>query len=144
MKTYLDSTVLVSLLHAQSRFKAAADAAVTDANGRAFTSTHALVETYRALTTLRLPIPPRAARQLVAGLEQAIRIVAIPRTVYTAALTEVSRQGLAGPIVYDAVHCLAARAGKARRIVTRNASHFRLFSRSIEVVELTELENGTA
>ena len=68
MKTYLDSTVLVSLLYAQSRYKAAADAALAAAKGDAFTSTHALVETYRTLTTLKLPIPPRAARQLVAGM----------------------------------------------------------------------------
>ena len=138
MKTYLDSTVLVSLLYAQSRFKAAADAALAEASGQAFTSTHALVETYRTLTTLRLPIPPRAAHQLIAGLQPRIRVKEISRSIYSAALSEVARQGLAGPIVYDALHCLAARAGKAQRIVTRNAGHFRLFSRALEVVELTE------
>ena len=140
MKTYLDSTVLVSLLYAQSRFKAAADAALAEAAGDAFTSTHALVETYRTLTTLKLAIPPRAARQLVAGLEPTMRITAISRHVYSDALAEVARQGLAGSIIYDAVHCLAARAGKARRIVTRNASHFRLFSGPVEVLELQESE----
>ena len=82
MKTYLDSTVLVSLLHAHSRFKSAADAALADASGHAFTSTHALVETYRTLTTLRLPIPPRAARQLVVGLETVVRVTQISRSVY--------------------------------------------------------------
>ena len=138
MKTYLDSTVLVSLLYARSRFKAAADAALAAAAGHAFTSTHALVETYRTLTTLKLPIPPRAARQLVVGLTPVVRIAEISRGVYAAALAEVARQGLAGPIVYDAVHCLAARAGKAKRVVTRNASHFRLFSGRMEVLELTE------
>lgn len=138
MKTYLDSTVLVSLLSAQSRFKAAADAALAEASGQAFTSTHALVETYRTLTTLQLPIPPRAAYQLVAGLQPRIRVRAISRAVYAAALSEVARQGLAGPIVYDALHCLVARAARAQRVVTRNASHFRLFSRAMEVVELTE------
>jgi predicted nucleic acid-binding protein len=138
MKTYLDSAVLVSLLYAQSRYKAAADAALADASGRAFTSAHALVETYRTLTTLKLPIPPRAAHQLVAGLESKIRVEEISRTVYFAALSEVARQGLARSIVYDALHCLAARAGKARRIVTRNTSHLRLFSRAMDVVELAE------
>jgi predicted nucleic acid-binding protein len=138
MKTYLDSTVLVSLLYAQSRFKAAADAALAEAAGRAFTSTHAVVETYRTLTTLRLPIPPRAARQLVAGLAPTIRAMDIPLSVYTAALAAVARQGLAGPIVYDAVHCLAARKGKAQRVVTRNPSHFQLFAGTMEVVELTD------
>ena len=138
MKTYLDSTVLVSLLCTQSRFKAAADVALAEAAGQAFTSTHALAETYRTLTTLKLPIPPRAARQLVVGLEPAVRIMEIPRSVYAAALTEVARQGLAGPIIYDALHCLAARAGKAKRVVTRNASHFLLFARAMEVLELRE------
>jgi hypothetical protein len=68
--------------------------------------------------------------------------VAISRPVYTAVLTEVARQGLAGPIVYDALHCLAARAGKAKRVVTRNPDHFRLFARGMEVLELTD--QGTA
>jgi predicted nucleic acid-binding protein len=138
MKTYLDSTVLVSLLYAQSRFKAAADAALAAASGQAFTSTHALVETYRTLTTLTLPIPPRAARQLVVGLAPAIRIVEIPRPVYATALSAVARQGLAGPIIYDALHGLVARAGKAKRVVTRNPRHFQLFSGTMEVLELTE------
>ena len=143
MKTYLDSTVLVSLLYAQSRFKAAADAALAAAAGHVFTSTHALVETYRTLTTLKLPIPPRAARQLVAGLEPAVRIIEISRPVYTAALAQVARQGLAGAIVYDALHCQAARAGKAKRVVTRNAAHFRLFAGAMDVIELTEQLHGT-
>ena len=72
----------------------------------------------------------------------AIRIVEISRPVYAAALAEVAKQGLAGPIIYDAVHCLAARAGKAKRVVTRNPSHFRLFSGVMEVLELTEQETG--
>jgi predicted nucleic acid-binding protein len=143
MKTYLDSTVLVSLLYAQSRFKAAADAALAAAAGHAFTSTHALVEAYRTLTTLALPIPPRAAHRLVAGMESAIRIIAISQSVYTAALAAVARQGLAGAIVSDALHCQAARAGKAKRVVTRNASHFRLFAGPMEVLELTEQPIGT-
>jgi predicted nucleic acid-binding protein len=142
MKTYLDSTVLVSLLYAQSRYKAAADAALAAAAGQAFTSTHALAETYRTLTTLKLPVPPRAARQLVVGLTVAVRIVEISRPAYTAALAEVAKQGLAGPIIYDAVHCLAARAGKAKRIVTRNPTHFRLFAGRMEVVDLTEQRTG--
>jgi len=140
MKTYLDSTVLVSLLYAQSRFKAAADAALAAAGGEAFTSTHALVETYRTLTTLKLPVPPRAARELVAGREPTLRITAISRQVYSDALAEAARQGLAGSIIYDAVHCLAARAGKAKRIVTRNASHFRLFAGAVEIIELKEAD----
>ncbi len=142
MRTYLDSTVLVSLLYAQSRFNKAAETVLAEAAGQAFTSTHALAETYRTLTTLKLPIPPRAARQLVAGLEAAVRITEISRPVYFAALTEVARQGLAGAIVYDAVHCLAARAGKAKRVVTRNASHFRLFCGAMEVIDLMEQANG--
>ena len=80
MKTFFDSSVLVSLLCAHSKFKAAADAAPA----------------------------------------------------------EVSRQGLAGAIVYDAVHCFAARKEGAARIVTRNGPHFRLFSGTLEVVELAD------
>ncbi len=138
MKTYFDSSVLVSLLCAHSKFKAAADAALVDAAGEAFTSTHALVETYRTLTTLQNPIPPNAAFKMVDGLKSNLRLVDLPLSVYHSALAEVSRQGLAGAIVYDAVHCFAARKGGAVRIVTRNAPHFRLFSGTLEVVELAD------
>jgi predicted nucleic acid-binding protein len=138
VKTYLDSSVLVSLLYEQSRFKQAADAALAEAKGGAFTSTHALAETYRTLTTLKFPIPPRAARELIAGLEPVVSVVEISRVAYDEALAETARQGLAGAIVYDALHCHAARAGRAKRIVTRNPNHFQLFASSIELVELTE------
>ncbi len=117
MRTYLDSSVLVSLLYAQSRFKEAAEAVLADAAGQAFTSTHALAEAYRTLTTLKLPIPPRAARQLVAGLEAAVRITEISRPVYFAALAEVAKQGLAGacrPLLGR-----PSRQGQARRHAER-------------------------
>ena len=137
MKTYLDSSVLVSLLCAHFKFKAAADAALLDAAGKAFTSTHALAETYRTITTLQHPIPPAAAFKLVNSLKSNLQVVDLSLAVYLAALAEVARQGLAGAIVYDAIHGFAARAGGATRIVTRNAPHFRLFSGTLEVVELT-------
>lgn len=136
MKTYFDSSVLVSLLCVHSKYKPAADAALLAAAGKGFTATHALAETYRTLTTLQLPVPPAAASKLVSGLKGKIAVMDLPLAVYQAALAEVSRQGLAGAIVYDAVHCFAARAGRAERIITRNAPHFRLFSGSIKVVEL--------
>lgn len=138
MKIYFDSTVLVSLLFTQSRFKAAADAALAAAKGGAITSTHALAEVYRTLTTLKFPIPPRAARELVKGMEPVIGIVESFRTHYDEALADVSRQGLAGAIVYDALHCHTARSAGAKRIVTRNLDHFRLFAGPVELVELKE------
>jgi len=136
MKTYFDSNVLVSLLNARSPYKPQADAALAEARGTAFTSAHALAETYRTLTTLALPIPPRQARQMVKGLGGIMEVVEISRPVYDAALADVAKQGLAGAIIYDALHCHAARAGKAKQIVTRNASHIRLFAGEMDVREI--------
>ena len=138
MKTYFDSTVLVSLLNANSDFHAAAQASVVTAGKEAFTSSHALAEVYRTLTTMKLPVPPRAAVELLADLGKRMRVVDLPLAIYRAALADVARQGLAGAILYDAIHCHAARAGNAAVIVTRNASHFRFFAGTIEVREISK------
>lgn len=137
MKTYFDSTVLVSLLNAHSLFHTAAKASVLGAGQGAFTSSHALAEVYRTLTTMKLAVPPRAAAQLLADLGKRMRVVDLPRAIYRSALADVARQGLAGAIIYDAIHCHAALAGKAEVIVTRNASHFRLFAGTTQVREIT-------
>lgn len=138
MKTYLDSTVLVSLLCEHSKFKAAADTALTEARakGSVFTSTHGHAETYRTLTTLQNPIPPRQARELLEKLDEVLETAELPLAVYHAAIAECARQGLAGAIVYDALHCFAAREGQADQIITRNPTHFELFKGSARVVEL--------
>ena len=134
--TFLDTSILVGALLEKHPEHAACLEALEGTAGP-FTDAHALAETYRTLTTLHHPIPPAAAAKLVVGLQSTLRVVDLPRAVYHAALAEVARQGLAGAIVYDAVHCFAARAGNAGRIVTRNAPHFRLFAGTIEVVGLT-------
>ena len=74
MKTYFDSNVLVSRLNVNSPHHAAAVAALAAAGKGAGTSTHALAETYRTLTTLKQPIPPRAAAQLVEGLREKLAV----------------------------------------------------------------------
>ncbi len=136
MNTYFDSNVLVSRLNVNSPHHTAAVKALAAAGKGAGTSTHALAETYRTLTTLKQPIPPRAATELVLGLLEKLDVRDIPAAAYTAALQEVARQGLAGAIVYDAVHCFAARQFGAVAVVTRNGPHFRLFAGNLMVTEL--------
>lgn len=138
MKTYLDSTVIVSLLCAESIYKAAADAALDEARrqGDVLTCAHSHAETYRTLTTLRKPVPPQKALRLLAGLDHVCATVDVPFPVYRAALAEAARQGLAGSIIYDALHCFAAREAKADKIITRNPTHFELFKGPMEIVAL--------
>lgn len=137
MRTYFDSSALIPLLLRRSRFHAAAAAALKTAGEEAVTSTHALAETFRTLTSLTPdPLPPKAARELIRSLDKVMEVRPLSRDDYDDALAAMAAQGLSGPIVYDALHCSTAKRANARLILTRNAKHLRLFSGNIAVVEL--------
>ncbi len=137
MRTYFDSSALVPLLLRRSRFHASATAVLREAGTEAVTSTHALAETFRTLTSLTPdPLPPKAARELIRSLDKVMEVRPLERGNYDDALAAMAAQGLCGPIVYDALHCCAAQQAKARRIVTRNAKHLRLFAGPTAVKEL--------
>lgn len=139
MRTYFDSSALVPLLLRRSRFHAAAAAALKTAGEEAVTSTHALAETFRTLTSLTPdPLPPKAARELIRSLDKVMEVRPLDREHHDEAISALAAQGLSGPIVYDALHCCAAKRVKAGRILTRNAKHLRLFASTLEVVELDD------
>lgn len=139
MRTYFDSSALVPLLLRRSRFHAAAAAALKTAGEEAVTSTHALAETFRTLTSLTPdPLPPKAARELIRSLDKVMAVRPLSRDNYHAAMAAMATQGLSGPIVYDALHCRAAQEAEVRRILTRNAKHLRLFADGMEVEELCD------
>ena len=95
---------------------------------RAFCSTHCLVETYSVLTSLPLPkrISSIEARILI---EQSIlgrlQIVPLDQEDYIEALSRISKEGLTGGIIYDALHVEAAKRASCSRIYTYNIRHFR-------------------
>lgn len=137
MQTYFDSSALVPLLLLRSRFHSSARAALEMAGTETVTSTHALAEAYRTLTSLTPdPLSPKAARDLVRSLDKVMSILPLTREIYDRAISVTAGQGLSGPIVYDALHCCAAQQFKVRQILTRNAKHLRLFAGSLSVVEL--------
>lgn len=132
MTVFFDTSVLIPAVVDQlSNHPASLQTFVTYTSGEhtGVTSTHALAECYAVLT--RLPIPKRIStaeaqiliKESIAGR---LKVASLGPQEYTAAIARVSRHGLAGGIVYDAVH--AAVAGKAgcERIYTYNVEHYRL------------------
>ena len=130
MRTYFDSSVLVPLLNEKSPHYAEARGFWLSSTERV-TSCHALAETYRTLTTLKNPIPTKAASRLIRGLSGTVEFCPSASADYLAAVERCADQGLSGAIVYDAAHVAMARAARVDRIVTRNKKHFDLFAAGI-------------
>lgn len=135
MKTFFDSSVLASLINQQSPFNAAA-VKIWQASSQRMTSCHALAETYRTVTTVAKPVPPKLACQQLARLAQQMDVCPSLAEHYLAATTMVAEKAMGGPVVYDALHVECARRNGADLIVTRNKAHFDRFADGLAVEEL--------
>jgi len=143
MKALLDTSVLVAGLveshprHSESFLWLQQ---IRQATVQGLIATHSVAETYAVLSTL--PVSPRispfAAWALV---EHSVLPYLLSVDLGAPSVREVverlSRQGLAGGIVYDALTAAAAVQGEAECIVTLNPDDFRRVAppRSLEVRE---------
>ena len=112
MKTFFDSSALVSLLSPASPYRGAA-VALWKSSSERLTSCHALLETYRTLTSLAKPMPPAAACQQLERLATQLRVCASQPDHYLEVLRTVAGRSFSGPIVYDALHAECARRNGA-------------------------------
>jgi predicted nucleic acid-binding protein len=135
MKVFFDASVLVPLINTQSPHHPQAEKAWRESDLRA-TSCHALAETYRTLTTLKIPLTPENARMAIESLRDKMELVDGTPAIYAEALNRMAKGKHAGAMIYDALHCVAAEHCRADKIVTRNKPHFDLFAGKIEVVAL--------
>jgi predicted nucleic acid-binding protein len=135
MKTFFDASVLVPLLNAHSPHHSQAEAFWLEADARA-TSCHALAESYRTLTTLKHPLTPENARTALHDLAGKMELVSGTPKIYKEAIRRMADGGHSGAMIYDALHCVAAKESKADKIVTRNKPHFDFFAGEIEVEAL--------
>jgi hypothetical protein len=92
------------------------------------TSAHSLAETYSVLT--RLPVKPRitpaAAWQFIEqNVVSCATLVALSGDDYRVVIEHVSRLGLAGGVVHDAVIAKASELAAADYLMTFNVAHFR-------------------
>ncbi|MCY2924285.1 MAG: PIN domain-containing protein [Planctomycetota bacterium] len=87
---------------------------------------HTLAETYAVLTGLpiRPRIRPEQARDLVAQLAQAARVVSLSPKDYMAVLDDLARKGWTGGVVFDALLVRAAQLADVDQLVTYDQSDF--------------------
>lgn len=130
--TFLDTGILVGALLENHPEHAACREAVERCDGP-FTDTHALAETFATLTGF-YKVSPAAAAELVLGLKSSLSIGALSPADYERAIAEAPQRGVMGGGIYDSLHATFARRKGAKRIATRNPSHFAHAAPELEIL----------
>lgn len=89
---------------------------------------HTIAELYAVLSTLptKPRISPSAAWRLVhENIETIGRMVSLTAAEYSAVTKKISKRGLTGGIVYDALIAKAAEKSKVGQLLTLNPDHFK-------------------
>jgi predicted nucleic acid-binding protein len=129
--TFLDTGILVgALLENHPEHPSCLEA--LEASQAAFTNAHALAETFATLTGF-YKVPVAAASELTLGLRVLISVEPLLLADYERAIAEAQGRGVMGGGIYDSVHATFARRKGAKRIVTRNPSHFAHAAPDIEI-----------
>lgn len=130
--TFLDTGILVGALlekHAEHKPCRAALEQFSDC----FTNFHALAETFATLTGF-YKVPTQAAAELTLGLKESLEVKALKIADYETAIREARSRGVMGGGIYDSLHATFARREGAKRIVTRNPSHFAHAAPDVEIL----------
>ena len=130
--TFLDTGILVGALLEKHPEHAPCLEALEESEG-AFTDAHALAETFATLTGF-YKVPAAAAAELTLGLKASLAVEALPLADYETSIGEAQRRGVMGGGIYDSLHASFARRKGARRIVTRNPSHFAHAAPDLEIL----------
>lgn len=141
MKVAFDTSVLVAALVEalpdHHRAMACLDSHVR-AGTKCCCSTHALAETYTALTSMPLQkrISPLEALQIIeVNLIAQFTVLEISPAVYLGAIRNVANLGFRSGMIYAAIHLACAEAAGCERLYTFNMKHFlRLEPKEIEVL----------
>src|SRR6267378_7105444 len=79
-------------------------------------------------------VPTDAASELTLGLQEAITVESLTIGDYETAISEARKRGVMGGGIYDSIHATFARRKGARRVVTRNPSHFAHVAPELEIL----------
>jgi len=79
-------------------------------------------------------VPVAAAAELTLGLKSSLTLEPLPLADYEKAIGEAQRRGVMGGGIYDSLHATFARRKGAKRIITRNPSHFAHAAPDIEIL----------
>jgi len=130
--TFLDTGILVGAVLERHTEHAACLEAVEKSEAP-FTDAHALAETFATLTGF-YKVPVGAAAELTLGLGASLAIETLSLADYHTAIGEAQRRGVMGGGIYDSLHATFARRKGARRVVTRNPTHFAHAAPELEVL----------
>ena len=130
--TFLDTGILVGALLERHPEHAVCTSALKDSY-RPFTDAHALAETFATLTGF-YKVPTDAATELTLTLKQSLVVESLSLADYEKAIREARSRGVMGGGIYDSLHATFARRKGARRIVTRNPSHFAHAAPDLEIL----------
>jgi predicted nucleic acid-binding protein len=130
--TFLDTSTLVGALLEKHPEHAACRRAL-EHYADPISDAHALAETFATLTGF-YKVPTEAAAELTLGLKALIHVEALALVHYETAISEARQRGIMGSGIYDSLHATFARRKGARRVVTRNPSHFAHAAPELEVV----------
>jgi predicted nucleic acid-binding protein len=130
--TFIDTSALVgALLENHPRHAECLDAVKSSV--LPITNAHALAETFATLTGF-YKVPPDAATELTLGLITRIKVEALQLSDYETAISEARQRGIMGGGIYDSLHATFARNKGAKRVVTRNPSHFAHAAPDLEII----------
>lgn len=129
--TFLDTGILVGAVLEQHPEHAACLQAFEESEAP-FTDAHALAETFATLTGF-YRVPVAAAAELTLVLKSNVAVEALRLTDYEQAIGEARPRGVMGGGIYDSLHATFARRKGAKRIVTRNPSHFAHTAPDLEI-----------
>ena len=130
--TFLDTGILVGALlatHPQHRVCLEALENLSDS----FTNAHAVAEAFSTLTGF-YKVPTEAATELTLGLKEIMQVESLSLADYETSIREARSRGVMGGGIYDSLHATFARRKKAKRIITRNPSHFEHVAPDIEIL----------
>ncbi|HAB19876.1 MAG TPA: type II toxin-antitoxin system VapC family toxin [Verrucomicrobiota bacterium] len=130
--TFLDTGILVGAVLERHPEHAACFEALEKSEAP-FTDAHALAETFATLTGF-YKIPVEAATELTLALKSNLDVEPLSWADYETAIAEARRRGVMGGGIYDSLHATFARRKGARRIVTRNPSHFAHTAPDLEIL----------
>ena len=130
--TFLDTSVLAGALLERHPHHAPCLRAFEEAEDP-ITNGHALAETFATLTGF-YKVPTEAAAELVLSLKVAARVEPLLLEDYDTAISEARQRGIMGGGIYDSLHATFARRKRAKRILTRNPSHFVHAAPELEIV----------
>jgi predicted nucleic acid-binding protein len=130
--TFLDTGILVGAVLEQHPEHAACLEAF-DESEAPFTDAHALAETFATLTGF-YKVPVVAAAELTLSLKSNLTVEPLPLADYEKAIGKARQRGVMGGGIYDSLHATFARRKGAKRIVTRNPSHFAHTAPDLEIL----------